>query len=69
MGSSLTRVLDVLGVEWKPVADTSAAVRCEYGNGRVFCFSPHPELTDGRHHLIPLVVTWLAARKQSVETP
>jgi len=51
------------------MAGTSAAVRCEYGNGRVFCFSPHPELTDGRHHLIPLVVTWLAARKQSVETP
>ncbi|MFT5325420.1 MAG: glutamine amidotransferase-like uncharacterized protein [Planctomycetaceae bacterium] len=51
------------------MAGTSAAVRCEYGKGRVFCFSPHPELTDGRHQLIPLVVTWLAARKQSVETP
>lgn len=47
---------------------TSAAVRCEYGNGRVFCFSPHPELTDGLHHLIPLAVKWLAARKTHVET-
>lgn len=51
------------------MAGTSAAIRCEYGKGRVFCFSPHPELTDGRHHLIPLVVKWLAARKQSVATP
>ena len=47
---------------------TSAAVRCAYGNGRVFCFSPHPELTDGLHHLIPLAVKWLAARKTHVET-
>ena len=51
------------------MAGTSAAIRCEYGKGRVFCFSPHPELTDGRHHLIPLVVKWLAVRKQSVATP
>jgi glutamine amidotransferase-like uncharacterized protein len=39
---------------------TSAVVRCQYGRGRVFCFSPHPELTDGLSHLIPLAVTWLA---------
>ena len=39
---------------------TSAAVRCEYGKGRVFCFSAHPELTDGLHHLIPTAVHWLA---------
>lgn len=45
------------------MAGTSAAVRCEFGNGRVFCFSPHPELTEGLHHLIPLAVEWLAARK------
>jgi glutamine amidotransferase-like uncharacterized protein len=51
------------------MAGTSAAVRCEYGNGRVFCFSPHPELTEGRHHLIPLVVKWLAECKPPVETP
>lgn len=50
------------------MAGTSAAVRCEYGNGRVFCFSPHPELTQGLHHLIPLAVNWLAAWKPPVET-
>ena len=44
------------------MARTSAAVRCEFGKGRVFCFSPHPELTDGLHHWIPLVVTWTAGK-------
>jgi glutamine amidotransferase-like uncharacterized protein len=43
---------------------TSAIVRCEYGNGRVFCFSPHPELTEGLHHLVPLAVSWLAPQKR-----
>ena len=38
---------------------TSAAVRCDYGKGRVFCFSAHPELTEGLHYLIPTVVRWL----------
>ncbi|MGI9428431.1 MAG: BPL-N domain-containing protein, partial [Bythopirellula sp.] len=45
---------------------TSAAVRSEYGSGRVFCFSPHPELTEGQHHLIPIAVNWLAAEKSCV---
>ena len=45
------------------MARTSAAVRAPYGKGRVFCFSPHPELTDGLHHLIPLTVRW-AAKKE-----
>jgi len=39
---------------------TSAALRCLYGEGRVFCFSPHPELTEGLQHLIPRTVAWLA---------
>ena len=42
---------------------TSAAVRCKYGKGKVFCFSAHPELTDGLQHLIPTVVNWLADDK------
>ncbi len=42
---------------------TSAAVRCKYGKGKVFCFSAHPELTEGLHHLIPTVVNWLADDK------
>lgn len=46
------------------MARTSAAVRCEHGKGRVFCYSPHPELTDGLHHLIPLAVNWLSKRER-----
>ncbi len=45
------------------MARTSAAVRASYGKGRVFCFSPHPELTDGLHHLIPLTVLWAAGKE------
>ncbi len=45
------------------MARTSAAVRAQYGSGRVFCFSPHPELTEGLHHLIPLTVRWAAGKE------
>ena len=45
------------------MARTSAAVRGEYGTGRVFCFSPHPESTEGLAHLIPLTVRWTAGRE------
>lgn len=31
---------------------TTAIARGNYGNGRVFCFSPHPELTEGMEHLV-----------------
>ncbi len=48
---------------------TSAAIRCEFGSGRVFCFSPHPELTEGQHHLIRLAVEWLTARQPHSEAP
>jgi glutamine amidotransferase-like uncharacterized protein len=44
------------------MASTSAAVRAQYGRGRVFCFSPHPELTEGLNHLIPLTVRWVAGK-------
>lgn len=39
---------------------TSAIVRARYGTGRVFCFSPHPEKTEGLEHLIPVAARWLA---------
>ncbi|QDT06665.1 hypothetical protein K227x_50810 [Rubripirellula lacrimiformis] len=42
------------------MAGTSAAVRGQFGDGRVLCFSVHPELTDGRHPMIGLAVQWLA---------
>jgi CubicO group peptidase (beta-lactamase class C family) len=39
---------------------TSAIVRANYGAGRVFCFSPHPESTEGRESMISAAVAWLA---------
>lgn len=44
------------------MAGTSAIVRARYGAGRVFCFSPHPEMTEGREFMIPLAVKWLAKK-------
>ena len=38
----------------------SAVVRTEYGKGRVFCFSPHPEKTEGLGYMINMAVDWLA---------
>jgi glutamine amidotransferase-like uncharacterized protein len=37
---------------------TSAIVRTQFGNGRVFCFSAHPEMTDSLGHLVGKAVRW-----------
>ncbi|MEP3478954.1 MAG: serine hydrolase [Fuerstiella sp.] len=42
---------------------TSAIVRAHYGDGRVFCFSPHPEMTKGRGAMIGHAVNWLSPVK------
>ncbi|WP_146457557.1 serine hydrolase domain-containing protein [Rubripirellula tenax] len=42
---------------------TSAIVRAEYGDGRVFCFSSHPEMADGKEFMIGYAVHWLADTK------
>ena len=49
---------------------TSAIVRAHFGSGRVVCFSPHPELTDGLGHWVPRVVNWLTPRRDvhAIET-
>ncbi len=39
---------------------TAAIVRGIYGRGRVFCFSPHPEKTDGLETLVHAAVRWAA---------
>jgi hypothetical protein len=50
---------------------TSAVVRARYAAGRVFCFSPHPELTEGLEHLIPVAANWLVpiSKRQAIEEP
>ena len=50
------------------MARTSAAVRAQYGKGRVFISSPHPENTPGLEHLIPRGILW-AAGKAGTPTP
>lgn len=63
---SLAIFADEIALKGAPqgvMAGTSAAVRAQYGKGRVFCFSPHPELTEGLHHLIPLTVRWAAGKE------
>ena len=39
---------------------TSAIVRTQFGNGRVFCFSAHPEKTDSLAHFVRTAVRWAA---------
>jgi len=50
---------------------TSAIVRTRYGAGRVFCFSPHPELTDGSEAMINSAVHWLSGTtdQHAIEVP
>ncbi len=35
---------------------TTAIAQGKFGNGRVICFSPHPELTTGLEHLVRLAI-------------
>ncbi len=44
---------------------TTAAARSTFGQGRVFCFSPHPEQTDGLDHYIEAAVRWAAQANAS----
>lgn len=39
---------------------TTAIARACFGDGRVICFSPHPEVSDGPNHLIIEGVKWVA---------
>lgn len=43
--------------------DTHAIIRSKYGAGRVICFSPHPESSNGPNSLIASGIYWAAAFK------
>ena len=49
------------------MAGTSAIVRANFAKGRVFVFSPHPELTDGLGFMVERAVAWVAKRDVSSE--
>lgn len=38
---------------------TTAIARGEFGRGRVFCFSPHPELTEGLEPLVHVAIEYV----------
>lgn len=45
------------------MAGTTAIARAPFGGGRVFCFSPHPELTEGIEGFVARAVRWAANRE------
>jgi hypothetical protein len=38
---------------------TTAIARGEFGRGRVFCFSPHPEMTEGLEPLVHVAIDFV----------
>ena len=43
---------------------TTAIARGDFGRGRVFCFSPHPEMTEGLEPLVQIAIDYVK-RKQA----
>lgn len=43
--------------------DTHAIIRTMYGNGRVICFSPHPETASGPNHIMAEGIRWAGLGK------
>lgn len=41
---------------------TTAIARSTFGNGRVICFSPHPEVKDGPNQLVLQGIRWVSAK-------
>jgi glutamine amidotransferase-like uncharacterized protein len=48
---------------------TTAIARAPYGKGRVICFSPHCEVTDGPRHMVAAAVLWAAGRDPALASP
>jgi putative intracellular protease/amidase len=42
---------------------TTAIARGSYGKGRVFCFSPHPERSEGVQSFVRRAILWTAGRE------
>lgn len=50
------------GAPGQAMVDTHAIIRANYGNGRVICFSPHPETPGGPNGLIVAGVRWACGK-------
>jgi hypothetical protein len=46
--------------------NTPAMIAGTFGQGRVLCFSPHPEYTEPLQGMIARAVTWAAKRHRAV---
>ena len=42
--------------------DTPAIIAGQFGKGRVFCSSPHPEYTDGLESFVQNAIRWVAVK-------
>jgi hypothetical protein len=42
---------------------TTAIAKGNFGNGRVICFSPHPEMTDGLEQLVRIAIDHVKRQK------
>ncbi|WP_339749218.1 BPL-N domain-containing protein [uncultured Rubinisphaera sp.] len=51
------------GAPVEAMIDTHAVIRSKYGEGRVICFSPHPETKDGPNSLMASGIYWAAQVK------
>ena len=47
---------------------TTAIARGRFGQGRVICFSPHPEMTEGLGHMVERAMRWVARPDATSET-
>lgn len=50
------------------MSGTDAIARAPYGEGRVFCISPHPEVADGPNYMIVNAVLW-ASKNEGRNVP
>lgn len=51
------------------MVNTPGAVISDFGKGRVFISSPHPEATPGLENLIPRALQWVARQPENGSTP
>ena len=49
------------------MVDSPAILASRFGNGRVLCFSPHPEQSKGLETFVTRAVVWAAARPRQAE--
>ncbi len=53
------------GASEENMIGTSAIAAAPYGSGRVFCFGPHPEMTEGLDGFVQRAIHWLSKFQKS----